>query len=182
MLSHDDADAITALATVLLVFVTGGLVWMAYRQIVTSRAQLRAYVGVVTADIHGVVVNGIPKAHIAFRNYGKTPAYKFKILAAMGMAPSFDTLPPPTGDPHGILGVLAPTADFHWFMDAPQQLNAQAFGFLTSGQLTLFVYGQVQYQDAFGNPRFMKFRTVVGGAAGVQSAQLASCPEGNEAN
>jgi hypothetical protein len=173
--------AITALATLLLTFVTAGLVWMARRQITTSRAQLRAYVAVESGQIRAVAGER-PKAQMTVRNYGQTPAYKFRLVGGMGMAESFETLPPPTGDPHGTLGVLAPAGTFQWNMVAPVVLLAEAYDRLAAGQVTLFVYGRVNYEDAFGNPRTLKYRTMFGGPAGIQNNQLASCAEGNQAD
>lgn len=174
--------AITALATILLTFVTAGLVWMGYRQIATSRAQLRAYVFLESGEIIDAVAGGQPKAHIVVKNYGQTPAYKFRLVGGMGVAESFATLPPPTGDPHGTLGVLAPTGTFHWFMAAPGVLSNDLYAELADGRKTLYVYGEVHFRDAFGNPRTRKYRTMFGGVAGIQSNHLASCQEGNEAD
>jgi hypothetical protein len=180
-LANDYGVAITALATVMLTIVTRGLFVVARQQIVTTRAQLRAYVTVESGQIHAVAGEA-PKAQVTVKNYGQTPAYKFRLVGGMGMAQSFDALPPPTGDPRGTQGVLAPTGVFQWFMVAPMVLSTEAYDQLSAGNLTLFVYGEVNYEDAFGNPRTLKFRAMFGGPAGVQSNQLASCAEGNEAD
>jgi hypothetical protein len=79
--------ATTALATLLLTFVTAGLVLMARRQIITSRAQLRAYVAIESGQIHALAGDQ-PRAQMTLKNYGQTPAYKFRLVGAMGMAPS----------------------------------------------------------------------------------------------
>jgi hypothetical protein len=78
--------------------------------------------------------------------------------------------------------VLAPSGTFQWFMVAPNALTAETYELLTRGQLTLFVYGEARYEDAFGKPRTLKYRTMFGGPAGTRSNQLASCAEGNEAD
>jgi len=179
---NDYGAAITALATILLTFVTAGLVLMGYRQIATSRAQLRAYLSVESGEIRDLVTGAQPVAHIVVKNYGQTPAYKFRLVGGMGVAESFEALPPPAGDPRGTMGVLAPTGTFHWFMAAPGVMSNDDHTVLISRRKILFVYGEVHYEDAFGNPRYMKYRTMVGGVAGLQSNQLASCPEGNEAD
>src|ERR1700739_2633895 len=49
-----DNGPITAVFTVLLTIVTGGLVWIGHQQIATSRVQLRAYVFVSTAVVTNV--------------------------------------------------------------------------------------------------------------------------------
>jgi hypothetical protein len=179
--ANDYGVAITALATVMLTIVTRGLFVVARQQIVTSRAQLRAYVAVQSGQIEAVPGKA-PKAQVTVKNYGLTPAYKFRIVGAMGIAPSFETLPPPTGDPRGTLGVLAPSGIFQWYMVAPKVLSDEAYAHLAAGNLTLFVYGEVHYEDAFGVSRVLKYRTMFGGPAGIQSNQLASCADGNEAD
>jgi hypothetical protein len=77
--------AITAVFTALLTFITGGLVWTGYRQITTTRAQLRAYVltsrTVVTNVVHG---DGVPEAHVTLKNYGQTPAHN--VISVNGFA------------------------------------------------------------------------------------------------
>jgi hypothetical protein len=179
--ANDYGVAITALATVMLTIVTRGLFVMARQQIVTSRAQLRAYVAVQSGQIHAVAGEA-PRAQVTVKNYGQTPAYKFKIVGGIGLGQSFDKLPPPTGDPRGTAGVLAPAGVFQWFMVAPVVLSAEVHDHLVAGNLTLFVYGEVYYEDAFGVPRTLKYRMMFGGTVGTQSNQLASCAEGNEAD
>jgi hypothetical protein len=178
---NENGVGITAIATLLLTFVTAGLVWTARLQILTSRAQLRAYVYVESAQI-SLVAGAAPKTQVNIKNYGQTPAYKFRLLAGIAGGQSFETLPPATGDSRGILGVLAPSGTFQWFMEAPGILTQPDFDLLATGAATLFVYGEVTYEDAFGKPHRLKFRTMVGGVAGVGSKQLASCPEGNESD
>jgi len=51
--ANENNGAITALATVLLTFVTAGLVWVGYRQIITTRAQLRAYIAIENVEASG---------------------------------------------------------------------------------------------------------------------------------
>jgi hypothetical protein len=178
---NENGEGITAVATLLLTFVTAGLVWTARQQFVTSRAQLRAYVSVEAGQI-SAVPGAVPRAQVNIKNYGQTPAYKFRLVGAMAGGPSFEGLPPPTGDPRAILGVLAPSATFQWFMNAPGVLTQEDYTKLASGLVTLFVYGEVTYEDAFGKPHYLRYRTMFGGAAGVGSNQLASCWEGNESD
>ena len=81
-LEHHDG-VITAVATVFLMIITGGLVWVGYRQIVTTRAQLRAY---VLPDVAGILDGmmltpndparaNMPGIGLTIKNFGQTPAY-----------------------------------------------------------------------------------------------------------
>jgi hypothetical protein len=79
ILSVFNPDVWTAAATVLLTFITGGLVIVGYWQIRTIRAQLRAYVFVSAAKVTNVVEgNDIPQVHVYIKNYGQTPAYELR--------------------------------------------------------------------------------------------------------
>jgi hypothetical protein len=94
--AEDFADtnngAITAVFTVLLTMVTGGLVWIGHQQIATSRAQLRAYVLVSRSVVTNVADGtGIPEAQVTIKNFGQTPAYN--VINVGGFA--IDRYPPP---------------------------------------------------------------------------------------
>jgi hypothetical protein len=48
--------------------------------------------------------------------------------------------------------------------------------------MTLWVNGEVNYSDAFGYPRFTRFRLLMNGAAGFRYNRLIWAEQGNEAN
>lgn len=73
---------ITAIATVLLTFVTGGLVWTGYQQIRTTRAQLRAYVFVTSRDFtRQDDKDGKYVHHLKLINTGQTPAKMVQVVS-----------------------------------------------------------------------------------------------------
>jgi hypothetical protein len=75
-------DVITAISTVLLTFVTAGLVWVGYQQIRTTRFQLRAYVYPDSVGLVEVTMLNPPQPNRAnepcivflWKNTGQTPA------------------------------------------------------------------------------------------------------------
>jgi hypothetical protein len=82
----------TAFATVLLTIVTACLGWLAYRQVLTTRAQLRAYVFVSSAKVTNVVDgDGMAEAHVMIKNSGQTPAYEVAQVGGFAI----DRYPPP---------------------------------------------------------------------------------------
>src|SRR2546430_15101291 len=81
---NDYGVAIAALATVLLTFVTGGLVWVGYIQLRTTRAQLRAYAFVESAHIEGVAIGQPSRAYVTIKNFGQTSAFRLRQWARMG--------------------------------------------------------------------------------------------------
>jgi hypothetical protein len=91
----------TALATVLLTFVTAGLVLFNFRQERTTRVQLRAYVFVRAARINGVRPGQAPTATITLQNFGQTPAFRVRQWANMGFDQWPPTMEPPMEDRPG---------------------------------------------------------------------------------
>lgn len=86
-LIENHRDAILAVATVLLTIVTGFLVWVGYRQITTTRAQLRAYVFIkpyhtdVRPDGKAISIK------YSIENTGDTPAYNVQHAGDIRLLP-----------------------------------------------------------------------------------------------
>lgn len=148
----------------------------------TARRELKAYLFIELARVDQLAPNNRAEAKVTFKNYGKTPAYKVKLTLDCGRAASFEDLPKPeriTDD----LGTLGPGAVFTAKSDpdAAPVLSEQDYQALVAGTQTLFVYGEVQYQDTFGDKnRFQKFRLMLGGGLGLRGGLLALCKKGNE--
>jgi hypothetical protein len=147
----------------------------------TARRQLKAYVFVHSSAIADLAVGRAFKLTVAIRNYGQTPAYKFKVSVNADIAASFDTVPaPPQSD--STMGALGPGATFDILGEFRRAVSQQEIDGLINGQLTLFIYGRVTFEDAFGNgDRFLHFPLVTGGAHGLVPANrnLYSSPQGN---
>jgi hypothetical protein len=182
--------AITAVFTVLLTMVTGGLVWIGHQQIATSRAQLRAYVLVSRSVVTNVADGtGIPEAQVTIKNFGQTPAYN--VINVGGFA--IDRYPPPRtldliisdgefASPARSREVLAPGDSSVSVVSAPRPpLTAPEKASLANGTGIVYVYGEIRYKDAFGREQWTKYRFMMGGPVGVRGGQLAACEEGNEA-
>jgi len=67
------------LITFLLVVVTGGLVWVARRQLQDARALQRAYVSAMPGGV-STTTRGELLAHVEFKNVGHSPASQVKSL------------------------------------------------------------------------------------------------------
>jgi hypothetical protein len=163
------------------------LLWRATRQLVieareNAERQLRAYLGVESSSIN-YPQGSQPVAALTFKNYGNTPAYEFTINSGIGMAPSFDALPPPLperlGEPRG---VLSPGATAVLVRTGPVPLGREQLAMLADGRSTIFVYGEVRYTDAFKKRRALKYRLMTGGSAGLRGNALSSCEQGNDAD
>jgi hypothetical protein len=180
-----DNGAITAVFTVFLTIVTGGLVWIGHQQIATSRAQLRAYVLVSKS----VVTTAFPEAQVTIKNSGQTPAYNVINVGGFAM----DRYPPPPtldliisdgefASPARSREVLGPGDSSVSVVSAARPpLTAPEKASLANGTCIIYVYGEIRYRDTFGREQWTKYRFMMGGPVGVRGGQLAACEEGNEA-
>ena len=78
--ANENGGAITGIATVLLTVVTALLVWMAYDQGRTARAQLRAYVFIdnVKGQLNQRAGNWHFAVKVRIKNFGATPAHQLQ--------------------------------------------------------------------------------------------------------
>lgn len=181
----DQNATITALSTLLLAFITVGLVLVGREQSVTVRAQLRAYVFVADVEIKGI---GTPKveAAILIRNTGQTPAYDVTMSTAaraFNVPGEIAFAPTPVG-PDSSRFVFGPDGlgrrniPLHTLIGEPGAIAA-----LRAGNGILYVHGEILYKDAFGAARHTRFRHAIGGAnLWPEDNKMTVCPEGNEAN
>ena len=159
--ANDNGVAITALATILLTVVTGGLVFVGFRQHTTIRAQLRAYVfvencaivdGPTPPNIPVPAPTGCPNSRVLINNFGQTPAFNVRHTSQLIIAPHnvHGTLPTdasirsmPGGTSIGPSGMT--TMDRNLF----RQLTAFEIQALGTAGMALIVFGKIIYDDAF---------------------------------
>jgi hypothetical protein len=130
-----------------------------------AQKELRAYVSVDRAEITGVSVFSAPVA----------------TMGGIAMGVTFDTLTPPVGSPRMSTSSLPPATPTQQSHEAPA-LAAPQIAALNAGTMTLWVYGEIHYRDAFGSEHFTKYRFQIGGGVGIRDNRLAVCEEGNEEN
>ncbi len=173
----DDHDAIIAVATVLLTFVTSGLVVVGFMQMNTSRAQLRAYISVVAGNL--LVPDGNEIVRFEFQpgilNTGQTPAHNVRTrgIAEIRNFP----LPPnsifelPNKSPNASNVLLGPQQSTFVALSIKDPiLNAVEIAALKENRhRRLVVYGIVEYDDVFGRPHYTRFCQTVAWATNGQS-------------
>jgi hypothetical protein len=178
----DYPEAITGIATLLLVFVTGGLVWIAKDQSKTARAQLRAYVGIAAARLENTGLGQIPVAVINIKNFGHTPAYQMTQWARLGFAkyPSPDI--GPVSDQKILAeGTMQPGGEMRITpsgLKGGHAITAAHLKALHAGTHAIYVEGMVTYIDAFGARRESVYLLFSGGDIGF-GADLAAFRSGN---
>ncbi|HEY5048919.1 MAG TPA: hypothetical protein VII49_12970 [Rhizomicrobium sp.] len=178
--ADENGAGVTALGTVLLFVVTGLLTWVAYDQGQTSRAQLRAYLFVETADIEWETPESIPSANVKLKNFGQTPAKSVCHWMHVIYGPNPRTNPFPDIDtsvkrprafPPGAVSRTYPRLTRAL---APEEIQA-----LANGDAAIYIRGKIEYVDVFGKDRWTVFCLFTGGALGL-TKQVAQHSDGND--
>jgi hypothetical protein len=171
-------EAITAAATVSIAFLTlflgvgTFLLSGATRQLVrgsekTAERQLRAYMGIQNGRAILVANDNQISVNINFRNSGQTPAYRVRIrtmanLLGSDLEPPFtdDNDPIPFNDriPNSIISPGAPSST-SWVL----KLESRDLESIQFGAAVIYVWGRIDYLDAFKQDRWFIFRCAMNG-------------------
>jgi hypothetical protein len=147
----------------------------------TAKRQLRAYVCNDRANL--VDFDQIPTVQIIIKNSGQTPAYSvvgWNAVCPAGV-PLNRTLEKPD---HADISRchLGPGQTFH-FRTRLDEFSHNLRMEIAQGTTALYAFGQVDYVDAFGKPRWLRWRMVFGQPSTRDpQGTLAVHPDGNEAN
>jgi hypothetical protein len=203
-------DVVIAIFSILLVFVTIGLVlvgWIQARRMrVTARQQLRAYVfvdsivmGNVTTPLAWEVVSSYtptgaeithtalgPVTRMVIKNTGQTPAHRVVHWGDIVLRefPLKGKLPP-FKRALFITKTSIPAGGVSFKnLIMPRPLLADEVGDLKKGVKAIYVFGYIKYRDAFGKRRITHYRFMYGsmsGGVGITTG-MTICDEGNYAN
>jgi hypothetical protein len=179
-----DASSVflTAVATVGLVIVTYLLVKLARDQAATSKAQLRAYVHVATAKVFNLDKGSGRFIQVETKNFGQTPARNERFWCAEHVRewPLRTCLnEPPSGLPTGMETVGPGRSSI---MKIPvDELSENEERALRDWEAAVYFWGQITYEDVFGNKHFTNVRLVCEGE-GLASGLMHATEEGNEAD
>lgn len=184
---HD--GAITAVSTFVVaaftiaLFIATKRLWQSGEK--HSERELRAYVFVTRGNVEDFRVHEHPKATILIKNAGQTPATEFNVIATFDLHafPRTEFAPYRDTGHYKSRGTLGPGIKVEIIRTMPTPLNAQQRGNIIRGEAGIFVFGQVNYRDAFGNDRFTRFRVAFVGNGTDPGDVLPLIPteEGNEA-
>lgn len=181
---------LVAIFTGFLVIVTGYLVhytkrlWGATGQLVigseiTAQRQLRAYVGCDRIRILNLPIRGV----VDIKNFGKTMAKDVEIRLAATVH-EVGTAKFALGQPKGRL-VIMPGETTGW----EEKVGAYDSELLRLGGSTIYVWGRIDYTDAFGERRWTTFRFENDGILRTNELtgqpltewHVKACQEGNDA-
>ena len=193
--ANENGAGITALATVLLMFITAGLAWISRQQYITTRAQLRAYLLPVSVGIFdGTTVippmaafAGFPLTHLMMRNSGQTPAYN--VVSHIGIA----LIPVTDEDRLLVIPSLQPDIEFSVGAGAEIPRTWKYGRALTPAEITgisvnppthaIYIYGRCEYKDTFRQRHFSDFRYFYSGSwPPAPGVLLNVCKKGNNSN
>ena len=155
--------------------------WQFYLSRDTSQRQLRAYVGVADGSIQLVNLTDVGgqgiSAYVRIRNNGRTPAYEFTTWFAQPVVAEANT--PPFGPPlpfeeRTSSSILFSDSDAHISRATP--ITAEDLAAIRDGSKKVFVWGGVDYADAFGRKRTMRFHDVNGVELGAGSGRWQLMP------
>ena len=166
-----------------LLFLATVALWLSTRSLVrdagsTSRRQLRAYLFIddTRRTRRG---DGDPwEVHLQIKNSGQTPAYKVRVFADYRFVDKGDAdafgFPPPIGG--GAPSDLGPSQPLLVTKRIPE-LAGQLWDDFKAGRKVLYVWGRIEFVDAFGAKRWVRFRL---GQDGGYLRNLMHCRDGND--
>ena len=133
---------------------------------VNTEKQLRAYVHVYSAIISHK--GNVQTVHLELHNFGQTPANKIMIWCNMAIGDlswqGATTLPTKNVDKQEV-GVMGPTAVYTMTVENTVLVNAA--NELDERRKGFFVWGEISYKDAFGQPQTTGFRNMITGRSGA---------------
>lgn len=151
----------------------------------TAERQLRAYVFPISASMLDFAIGSIPRADITIKNTGQTPAYDCTVIACIyriGL-PIVGAFPAPEVPTRMSGGSLGPGMERHPKPALNKPLCEADHTEIMDGRDSIFVFGRINYTDAFGEPRFANFRYEFGRQnARRNDGGMHVCAEGNESN
>lgn len=147
----------------------------------TAERQLRAYVFVESVEM--ITEGRIVRAVLSIKNSGQTPAYDLVVYVGISSRGSSDVFVPPKPDDIRLdkisVGPGMSISTSNQF-EVPAE-NNELLAALDRGAAVVYVYGRINYSDAFKVPRNLSYRMRAAKLSNG-SWHLAATPEGNTAN
>ncbi len=175
-----------AVFLVLTFIATGTAAYYTRQQWLTSQdteiRQLRAYVFATDGIIYNFETDKPVVGAITFKNSGQTPAYNFEIRTAIAAGPYLLREDLPWPNIIAARTVLGPGVQQSVSAALVRALTAEEATLIKQGTAAIYVYGEIDFTDAFEVHRCAKFRYFFGGEKGTQSPSgpLNTYRNGNE--
>jgi hypothetical protein len=188
------SEKIALIASVVAFLQFVALVWTVRVMILNGRRQLRAYVAPESVGIlDGNMLSppqpakvNYPGVGMLIKNCGQTPAYKVVSWARIAVIAVIDEqlqLPMPPSLEETFTNTLAAGSTFNkslWF-DRP--LTPNEITDILNGVRAIYLYGRIEYKDAFKKTHFTNFRLqYIGQFPPLPNAILNFSQNGNDAS
>lgn len=147
----------------------------------SARTQLRAYLCAQGATMK-FPEPGKPSVTVVVKNSGATPALNVQHWIHQWVAryPLDDVLPEPPEDFVMSCDVLATNAWHTHTNTHPGMIMKPGYLHeIGTSEGTIYVYGEIRYDDVFGDPHVTRYRMMYGGDERSIGDALKPCPEGN---
>jgi hypothetical protein len=190
-----DAFEKTTLATaivgvIVLCIYTGLTGYQAYIAKDSAERQLRAYISAVIERQPDLDGPSPPEVVILFKNNGQTPAYKVEARASFFVAGE-NLTETEVNDIRAFLSKLGRSESVVFPNQEIRIASVPGIGIplspeqkigISMGAQVLWVMGEVTYTDAFGVPRFNRFRLYMGGTVVARYRKFLWADTGNDTN
>jgi hypothetical protein len=158
-------------ATILLVIVTGGLIWVGFRQEMNMRdissKELRAYLGIEHAFIKLDPITLRFKINIIIKNTGRTPAYSvsarrtFRLDAPQTFATHNEEIPK---EIESVIYIGANSSFdigiIHDKNGTPFNIKSENIQKIIAGELGICIWGRIEFLDVFDTKRCINFKLI----------------------
>lgn len=152
------SDLLMLILTFAVVCFTGGILFVEVRG---KRRELRAYVHVTEHTMDDFTPGKNPKPSLVIKNSGQTPAYRVIVLSYAGILPTETSTFPIRHDLDAkrSMYVLGPGGERFKQQTELGKLNHEQWKSVMEDKThRLFVWGRIEYEDAFKKPRWTDFR------------------------
>jgi hypothetical protein len=182
-----------SLGILTLIFTVGSailLVWTLIETRETARRELRAYVFPESVGI-SVLTNQPDKSHngrisgtIIIKNSGQTPAYQLEHWGevALGLVSEEDALQVVNDGYAPIQNVIPPGGMLHKHRRMERGPSPDEIIGLNKGIFAIYMFGRIDYVDAFDRKRFTNYRFAYSGWPLPELAMMNFALRGNEAD
>lgn len=177
----------TGCLVILNALLAGSTAKLVRRSDENAKMQLRAHVfpeSIEISNIDAFDASGNDRVKIRIKNYGQTPAYKCTCERRYDIfdfpVRIFPELKIPPNDPAPSLIDIPPGGFYETSITYKRPAN-DVRSDVINGIKAIYVYGVIEYEDAFGVTRTTKFRYMCGGDSGVSAGAMYACHEGNKA-
>jgi hypothetical protein len=134
------------------------------QQVAHAKVSERAYIGVKEAVLNGLSVGSEPCFTVIFLNGGRTPAWKVKVPARVGMADTFQDEGPDNAREGTTFMPAGDEREVNY--PIPVKMNGAWLEAISTGKKKVYLSGEVYFQDSWGEQHLHSFKLIYNPAIG----------------